>query len=101
MLEVLAQGERTESGSTPSVWLAKGTAWASIEPLEGQMLFEAEQARSETTVRIRMRWHHEVAESTGKTLRIRHDDRVYRIQGRPINIGERGREIEVLCHEWV
>lgn len=100
-MEVLAQGERTDSGATPQEWKPKGTVWASIEPLEGRQLFEAQQARSETTVRIRMRWHPEVAASTGKTLRLCHDDLVYRIQGRPINVGTKGKELEVLCHEWV
>ena len=100
-LEHYQKGPRTESGAEPMEWVAGATVWAEVEQLRGRTLFAAQEAHSETTARIRLRWRAEVAEATGKALRLRHGDQVYRIEGRPVDIGGRRRELEVMCHEWV
>ncbi|WP_299312366.1 phage head closure protein [uncultured Halomonas sp.] len=92
---------RTDSGATPDEWVPGITVWAEVEQLRGRTLFAAQEAHSNTTVRIRMRWSPEVAEATGKTLRLRHGAQVYRIEGRPIDLAGRRRELEIMCHEWV
>lgn len=100
-LEHYQAGGRTDSGATPADWVPGRTIWAEVEQLRGQTLFAAQQANAKTTARIRLRWRREVAEATGKTLRFRHGDVVYRVEGRPIDLGGQRRELEVMCHEWV
>lgn len=99
-LEWLDPEARSDSGERASAWVPGATVWASIEPLRGRLLFAADQANSETTAVIRMRYREEVANATGKTLRIAHRGRVYRIDGRPIDKDLARRELEVMCHEW-
>lgn len=100
-LEWWQAGKRSDSGATPSEWVAGATVWAEVEQLRGQTLFAAQEANAETTARIRLRWRREIAEATGKTLRIRHGDITYRVEGRPIDLGGKRVELEVMCHEWV
>lgn len=93
---------RTDSGATPTEWAPESSErWAEVEQLRGQALFAAQAASAKTTARIRLRWSPEVAEATGKTLRLRHGGQVYRIEGRPIDLAGRRRELEIMCHEWV
>lgn len=100
-LEWWQAGERTASGATPSDWMPGRTVRAEVEQLRGRTLFAAQAANAETTAVIRMRWRPEVADATGKTLRLRYGDQVYRIDGRPVDKGGRRRELEIMCHEWV
>lgn len=100
-LEHYQKQPRTESGAEPWEWVPGRTVWASVEPLRGRLRFAAEEAHSETTATIRMRWRQEVADATGKTLRLRHGGQVYRIDGRPIDKDGRRCELEIMCHEWV
>ncbi|RTR01942.1 phage head closure protein [Halomonas nitroreducens] len=100
-LEFYQRLPRTPSGDTPSDWVAVDTARASIEPLRGRLLLAAQEAQSESTARIRLRWRQDVADATGKTLRFRYRGRVYRVDGRPVDPDLRGRELEVMVHEWV
>lgn len=100
-LEHYQKGGRTDSGAEPTEWVAGDTVWAEVEQLRGQTLFAAQEANAETTARIRLRWRSDVAAATGKTLRLRHGDMIYRIEGRPIDLGGKRRELEVMCHEWV
>lgn len=100
-LEHYQKGPRTDSGAEPTEWVAGATVWANVAPLQGRLLLSAQEAQSSTTARIRLRWRSDVAEATGKTLRFRLGDRVYRIDGRPIDVDGRQRELEVMCHEWV
>ena len=99
-LEWLDPEARSDSGERAPAWVPGATVWASVEPLRGRLLFAADQANSETTGMIRLRYRQEVADATGKTLRIRHRDRLYRIDGRPIDKDGRRHELEVMCHEW-
>lgn len=91
---------RSDSGAVIYDWVSAGTEWASIEPLRGRLLFAAQQANSETTNRIRMRYRADVADATGKTFRIRHHGRIYRVEGRPMDTDGRRRELEIMALEW-
>ncbi|WP_252109056.1 MULTISPECIES: phage head closure protein [unclassified Halomonas] len=100
-LEWWQKGERTASGATPEGWQPGGKVWAEVEQLRGRTLFAAQEANAETTARIRMRWRADIAAATGKTLRVRYGQVVYRVEGRPIDLGGQRTELELMCHEWV
>lgn len=101
-LEWYRKGGRTDSGATPTEWIPEEhDRWASVEPLSGRLLFAAQEAQSDTTAKVRMRWHQEIADGTGKTLRLRHRGVTYRIEGRPLDVEGRRRELEMMVHEWV
>ncbi|SES12510.1 phage head-tail adaptor, putative, SPP1 family [Vreelandella subterranea] len=100
-LEWWGKSERTDSGATPSEWQPGTTVWAEVEQLRGRTLFAAQEANAETTARIRLRYRADIAAATGKTLRLRHGDITYQLEGRPIDMGGRRRELELMCHEWV
>ncbi|MBB3142196.1 phage head closure protein [Halomonas organivorans] len=100
-LEWYQKGPRSDSGATPPDWVAGATVWASVEPLSGRLLLAAQEAQSETSGKIRMRWRADVAAATGKTLRLQHNGLTYRIEGRPLDLDGRRRELEIMVHEWV
>ncbi|UBR49815.1 phage head closure protein [Halomonas sp. FeN2] len=100
-LEWWAEGERTASGATPTAWQVGQEVWADVEQLRGRTLFAAQEANAETTARIRIRYRADIAAATGKTLRLRHGGVTYQLEGRPIDLGGRRRELELMCHEWV
>ncbi|RUR43365.1 phage head closure protein [Vreelandella populi] len=101
ILEWWRKGERTDSGATPEGWQAGGNVWAEVEQLRGRTLFAAQEANAETTAQIRMRYRADIAAATGKTLRLRHGGMTYQLEGRPIDLGGRRTELELMCHEWV
>ncbi|GAA0693966.1 phage head closure protein [Vreelandella titanicae] len=101
VLEWWQKGERTDSGATPEGWQPGGKVWAEVEQLRGRTLFAAQEANAETTARIRMRYRADIAAATGKTLRLRHGEMTYQLEGRPIDLGGRRTELELMCHEWV
>ncbi|WP_411572219.1 phage head closure protein [Vreelandella titanicae] len=100
-LEWWQKGDRTDSGATPEGWQPGGKVWAEVEQLRGRTLFAAQEANAETTARIRMRYRADIAAATGKTLRLRHGGMTYQVEGRPIDLGGRRTELELMCHEWV
>ncbi|MCP1314387.1 MULTISPECIES: phage head closure protein [unclassified Halomonas] len=101
VLEWWQKGERTASGATPEGWQPGARLWAEVEQLRGRTLFEAQKANAETTARIRLRYRADIAAATGKTLRLRHGEITYRLEGRPIDVGGKRTELELMCHEWV
>lgn len=100
-LEWLTPNVRSDSGERGDAWVPGVTVWAEVRQLRGRLLFAADQANSETTATIRMRWRQPVADATGKSLRLRHGGQLYRIDGRPIDVDGRRIELEVMVHEWV
>jgi len=101
-LEWWQKGQRTDSGATPEGWQPEPKPrWAEVEQLRGRTLFAAQEANAETTARIRMRYRADIAAATGKTLRLRHGDTTYQLEGRPIDLGGKRVELELMCHELV
>ncbi|WP_375058413.1 phage head closure protein [Zobellella sp. DQSA1] len=100
-LEWLNPNARSDSGERADAWEPGVTVWAEVRQLRGRLLFAADQANSDTTATIRLRWRPAVAQATGKTLRLRHAGQLYRIDGRPIDVDGRRIELEVMVHEWV
>ncbi|RUR34480.1 phage head closure protein [Vreelandella nanhaiensis] len=101
-LEWLKEGNRSDSGAAVDEWVPEPRKrWAEVEQLRGRTLFAAQEANAETTARIRMRYRPDIAAATGKTLRVRFGQVVYRLEGRAIDVGGKRTELELMCHEWV
>ena len=83
-------------GAVAETWTTFVNAWASIEPLRGQEFFAARQVNADVTHRVRTRYR---AGVTPK-MRIAFGDRVLEIEV-VLNLGERNRELELLCSETV
>ena len=66
--------------------------WADIQPLRGREFFASRQFNAEVDVRIVMRYRSDV---TAK-MRVLHGSNEYYIDT-PINVGERGRELQLMC----
>lgn len=91
-------GSRDAVGERVTTWTDVATVWASIEPLSVRDAFLAAQAHASTTHRVRIDWSTDVDNIDG-SWRVLFGSRVLVIDGAPRNIGERNREIELLCTE--
>ncbi len=60
--------ERTARGEAVITYIDGNRVWASVEPLTGRELYQAQQTQSEITTRIRMHWRRGVTER----MRIKH-----------------------------
>ncbi len=85
---------RGETGQVTTSFQPLATTWASIEPLSGRELIAADQAQSETTIRVRMRY---LAGVTNE-CRIVHGTRVLQIVS-VIDPEDRHAELELMCRE--
>lgn len=70
--------------------------WAALEPLAGRELFAAQQVQPEVSYRVRLRYMSGVKPA----MRIRLGARRFEIES-AVNVGERKRELELLCRELV
>ena len=87
---------RDDTGELIRTWTTIATAWASVKPIAGRELLQADQAIAESTVRIRMRYIRGVTTECniihrGRTLEI----------NRLINVDDIDKEYEILCSEAV
>jgi SPP1 family predicted phage head-tail adaptor len=83
-------------GGVTEAWGTHAAVWASIEPLSGRELLQAQQVQADITHRVRMRY---VAGVTTK-MRVLYGSREFGIQV-AINPEERNREIVLMCKEQV
>lgn len=83
-----------EYGSEELVWSTYATVWASVEPLSGKELLNAQQQQAETTVRVRLRYLSTVTTEH----RILYASRTFEIVSL-INWMEKNKRIELLCKE--
>lgn len=86
-----ATGERVES------WVTQATVRANIEPLRVAEQFAAAQLQTSITHRIQLRYDPGIA--IDASWRVVYGSRIFSIVGPPRNIGERDRDIELLCVE--
>jgi SPP1 family predicted phage head-tail adaptor len=84
-------------GGTVETQITFATVWASIEPLSGRELLQAQQVQAEVTHRVRMRYLHGV---TSKMTGL-FGTREFQFLAPPINKDERNRELEIMCKELV
>ena len=92
-----ASESRNAAGDVDQTWSTDNFRWAQIEPLKGRELFEAQQAKSDVTHKIRLRFYDGL---TGRN-RIKMGSRIFNIVGAPINSSERDRETVVMAAEAV
>ncbi len=87
---------RTEpgDGTVNTEWTPLDTVWASIEPLRGRELIEAQAFGVRVTHRVRMRDYDGLA----STDRLTFNGRVFDIES-VLNREERGAELELMCVE--
>jgi len=85
---------RNAVGEEVDSWTTVATVWASIEPLSGVELLNAQQVAAETTVRIGLRYRSGVTAAH----RIKFGARIFDINV-VSNVGERNRELQLLCKE--
>lgn len=69
--------------------------FASVEPLRGRELFEAQQLQSEITHRIRLRYRPGIKAE----MRVVFRSRIFRIVSPPINEKEENRWMQLMCEE--
>lgn len=85
---------RNGYGEAVKTWSTVTTVWASVEPLRGRELFDAEQVQSEISHRVRVRYSGSVTPQN----RLLFGSRVLEIQA-VINVNERNREMQLMCKE--
>lgn len=82
------------------------TAWlpvvvdepASVDPISGRSEFLAAQRQASTTHEITMR-HSSATALIDASCRVLFGSRVFILDGHPINVGERNRELKIKCTE--
>ncbi len=85
------------SGGHSQAWEEVGSMWAGIEYLGGREYFEAGAAKGEVDVRIVARSGPEIRVSD----RIQYRKRLFDVQSVPLDATGRGREVRVMCKEYV
>jgi SPP1 family predicted phage head-tail adaptor len=70
--------------------------WAAVEPLSGRELLAAQQAQSEVTLRVRMRFRSDVTAA----MQLLHGNKTYEVAS-VIDLKGRRRELELMCKEIV
>ena len=74
-------------------WKGVSTVWASVEAVSGREFFASQQAQSEVTQRIRIRYRPDVTAD----MRVIHNGKVFNIVA-PLP-DNRGRELVLMCRE--
>ena len=87
---------RNSLGEVTDSWVVFAQRWASIEPLVGREFWSAKQVNAENTVRLFMRYCYGITTK----MRVEYDNRVFKIDS-IINMGERNREMNLMCTEEV
>lgn len=87
---------RDSFGEPAQEWAQVAQVWASVKPLSGRELWNAQQVQADVTHAVRMRWRQGVdpkmeLDLNGRRLRILS----------VLNLEERNRTLELLCQEQV
>ena len=81
-------------GQAIKTWGTFATVHAAVEPLNGREFLAAAQINAETTTKITIRYLSGITQK----MRISYDNRLFNIEAMK-NIGERDRQIELMCSE--
>jgi SPP1 family predicted phage head-tail adaptor len=87
---------QTADGSFAVTWRTFATSWASIDPLLGKEYFAAAREQADISHKIRMRF----VSGLNHRMRILFGTRIFEIES-VINLGERNRELVIMCRESV
>jgi SPP1 family predicted phage head-tail adaptor len=87
---------RDADGSVIEGWSAHATVQASIEPISGREYIAAQSTQADVTHRIRLRY---LSGITPK-MRVNYNSRIFDILS-VINVGERNRELQLMCRESI
>ena len=90
------QDVRGPTGEELEAWVTLATVSASVEPLSGRELLQAEQLQAEATLMVRIRY----LDGLTNESRILHDGRTLEIAA-IINPEDRNVELELMCRESV
>jgi SPP1 family predicted phage head-tail adaptor len=85
---------RNQIGEEVQGWAAVADVWASVEPLSGRELWNAQQVQPDVTHRVRM-WHRPDVRAD---WRLRHRGRVLNVVA-VINREELNEALELVCRE--
>ena len=91
-LQRFQQGQDAYGGPVET-WEDVATVWASLEAMSGREFFASQQAQSEVTQRIRIRYRPDVTAD----MRVIHNGKVFNIVA-PLP-DNRGRELVLMCRE--
>jgi SPP1 family predicted phage head-tail adaptor len=91
-----ASDARDEYGEPVQSWTTYAQAWAAVEPISGREYWSANQDVAKANYRIRLR--HDPALAITTAMRVLFDGRTFDIEA-VLNIGERGRELQMMCVE--
>ena len=75
-------------------WSTYATVQASIEPISGREYFAAQSTQADVTHRIRIRYFSGIVPK----MRVSYNSRIFDILS-VINVGERNRELQLMCRE--
>jgi len=95
VIQSLSQS-RDSYGGVSTTYATENTRWASIEPLQGRELFNAQQNSADITIKITLRHY----AGLSPTQRITHSSRTFEIIS-VINPNERDEMTIVMCKEVV
>lgn len=95
-IEQPTPNSRNEFGEQSSEWSTFADVWASIEPLTGQELFQAQQVSARASIKFRIRWLNGLL----PTMRIKFGNRIFSIVS-GLNLMEEGEEHLLMCQEAV
>jgi SPP1 family predicted phage head-tail adaptor len=84
---------RGSAGGQVKSWSEFASVLAFVKPLHGREFFSAQQAQAETTHKI-MLWY---LPGVTSEMRVIFGNRVLEIASPPINIDERGIELQLMC----
>jgi len=87
---------QSASGEVTRTWTTDAVVWASVDPLTGREFIDAQQVSAGLSHRVRMRHR----DGVSPKMRIEHDGRTLQVES-VMNVGERNRELELLCKEAV
>lgn len=85
---------RNAYGEAIKTWSTVATVYASVEPIRGREMFDAEQVQSEVTHRVRLRYRPGLTSQ----MRLLFNARTFEVQT-VINVNERNREVQLMCKE--
>ncbi len=92
-IEVPAETQGSD-GSILTTWETFATAWATIEPLIGREYFAQQREQATASHKIRMRYQPGITHK----MRVALGTRIFEIES-VLNVGERKREIVLMCSE--